>query len=242
MNRTFDLPATVAYADVDRHEVMLLSRLFKLLQDAAIAHANQFGTGTEAIAARAETWVLNRIAADIVRYPRPGERLEVETWSTGIRGFKGVRDFRVRDGRAVTILSASSLWLYTSLKSKSIVRVPRDVAESFPVGPEPAHFADLEDLEFVAPEDATLAVPVTLRYADFDVNQHVNNAAYFDFIQTAFSRIDTDVHPRHIRVKFAKAIPLEATQVRVPIRSNGTAAQFAIECGDVVCAVGEAGW
>jgi acyl-ACP thioesterase len=242
MNRAHVLSATVAYADVDRHEVMLLSRLFKLLQDAAIAHADQYGLGTTAIATRAETWVLNRIAADIVRYPRPGEVLTVETWSTGVRGFKGIRDFRVRDRRSVTIVAASSLWLYTSLKTKSIVRVPREMAETFPVGSDPAHFADLEELEFVPPENATLAVPVSLRYADFDVNQHVNNAAYFEFVQTAFSRIDADVHPVHVRMKFGKAIPIGCAQVRVPIRSNGTTAQFTIDANDVTCAIGEAVW
>jgi acyl-ACP thioesterase len=186
--------------------------------------------------------VLNRIAADIVRYPRAGESLSVETWSTGIKGFKGIRDFRVRDSRSQIIVAASSLWLYTSFKTKAIVRVPKDIAETFPVGAEPAHFPNLEELDFDRPENATLAVPVTIRYSDFDVNQHVNNTAYFEFAQTALSRIDADPHPQHIRIKFAKAIPLGAHQVRVPIRSNGTVAQFTIVCGEEVCAVGEAGW
>jgi medium-chain acyl-[acyl-carrier-protein] hydrolase len=241
MSEKLILNATVTYGDVDRREVMLLSRIFKLLQEAAIAHANQFGTGTQAMVTRRESWVLNRIAVTINRYPRPDEVLRVETWSTGIKGFKGFRDFRVYDSREQTILSASSLWLYVSMQSKIIVRVPREVAEGFPVCPEGGWCPELEKLPFEPPIPAARLIPLTLRYSDFDVNEHVNNAAYLDFVQTALAITGRPMSPRRVQLKYAKGIPAEAERVDVRIEPIDATTRFSIEGGGAIFAIGEAG-
>lgn len=234
------LNVTVAYGDVDRHEVMLLPRIFKMLQDAAIMHADQYGTGAEARTTSAQTWVLNRIAAAINRYPRPGEVLRVETWSTGIKGFKGYRDFRVYDAAGAIVVAASSLWLYVDAIRKSIVRVPRDIATTFPIGPESAWCPELEELPFEPPADGSTAVPVTLRFSDFDVNDHVNNAAYLDLVQTAVTRAGRSAHPKRVDLKFSKAIPSQAESVTIRLGTNGSASHFSIEDVGVVFATGKA--
>jgi acyl-ACP thioesterase len=239
MTDKLTLTARVNYGDVDRTEVMLLPRIFKLLQEAAIAHANQFGTGTHAMATRGESWVLNRIAVSIERYPRMDEALRVETWSTGIKGFKGFREFRLFDAAEQPILFASSLWLYISTRTKLIVRLPREVAEGFPVRPEGPWCPLLEKLPFEPPAATAPAVPLTLRYSDFDVNEHVNNAAYLDFIQTAVSRAGRTPHPRGVRLKFAKAIPAESERVAVRVEPLGAGTRFSVESDDAVFALGE---
>ncbi|WP_158277553.1 acyl-ACP thioesterase domain-containing protein [Opitutus sp. ER46] len=230
----------MTYGDIDRDERQLLPRVFKMLQDAAIEHANLFGTGTNAVATRAESWVLNRIVVEIARYPRPGEALKVETWSTGIKGFKGYRDFRVCDSGGRQVMTASSLWLYIRLASKSIVRVPREVADIFPIGEGVACCPELEQLPFDVPGSAATAVPVTLRYSDFDVNNHVNNAAYLDFVQTALARVGAPKRPRQVRLKYAKEIPLDADRVDVRVEQAGADAVFSVERDGVVFAVGRA--
>jgi acyl-ACP thioesterase len=240
MSERLLLKTTITYGDVDRHEVMLLSRLFKMLQDAAIDHANQFGSGTIAVAERAESWVLNRIEAAIERYPRAGELLDVETWSIGIKGFKGYREFRVRDAAGTVIVTASSLWLYISLKTKSLIRVPRELAAQFPVGRESAAFPQLEHLQLAAPSAGGATFPVTLRYSDFDVNHHVNNASYFELVQTALVQAGFSAHPRRVALKYAKEIQTGTTTAAVRVERVSGHARFSIEGNDVVYAVGEA--
>lgn len=232
------LETKVAYADVDHAEVMLLPRLFKLLQDAAIAHASEYGATTTSVA-RGETWVLNRIAVAIARYPRVGEPLQVETWSSGIKGFKGYRDFRVRDGAGETLVSASSLWLYVSQGRKAIVRVPREIAEGFPTHAA-AWCPDLENQEFEPPAAAAPAVPLHLRYSDFDANAHVNNAAYLDLVQTALHRLAQRPHPRRLRLKYAKEIPAQTERIEVRVETRPSSARFSVEAGGVLFACGEA--
>ena len=82
-------------------------------------------------------------------------------------------------------------------------------------------------------------MPLSLRYSDFDVNEHVNNAAYFDLLQSALNATARDVYPPAVRLKFAKAIPLEARDVDVRLEHTGAATRFSVERDGVVYAVGE---
>lgn len=233
------LHTSVSYGDVDRGELMLLPRVFKLLQEAAITHANQFGVGTRAAETRGETWLLNRIAAGIERYPRHDERLRVETWSNGIKGFKGVREFRVFDASEHLVIGATSVWLYLDVKSKSLVRVPRDIAEGFPSRADGVWFPELEKARFEIPDASAVAIPISLRYSDFDVNEHMNNAAYFDLLQTALVRTGGPARPQRVQLHFGKAIPAAMERVTVRLASHAATTCFSIEESGVVFAQGE---
>ena len=238
------LPGTVSYGDVDREERLTLRGVFKFLQDAAIAHANKYDVGSNAMLTRGESWVLNRMAARIVRYPRYEEALRIETWSSGIKGFKGYRDFRVYDGAGEVAIAASSLWLYVNTRTKAIIRVPRDVAEGFPMAAVAVHEPELENLEFAAPGPEAATAGVTLRYGDIDANEHVNHTAYFDFVQTALGVAGHAPRPERVRIKFAKGIPAGASEVHVRMTRRteaGCLSAFQIEHGAVVCAQGEVG-
>ena len=101
MSDTFVLESAISYWNVDREQVVTLTGLFKLLQEGAIRHADQHNLGSQSMRARGESWILNRIAARIHRYPRYGEAVRLETWSSGIRAFKGYREFRLQTGALV---------------------------------------------------------------------------------------------------------------------------------------------
>jgi len=239
MSEKFILNTAVRYGDVDREELLSLPGFFKILQEAAIAHANQFDTGTHAMLTRGESWMMNRLAVAIHRYPRYEEPVRVETWSSGIKGFKGYREFRVHDGHGDLLLAGSSLWLYVSLRTKSIVRVPREVAAGFPMDASEQFCAELESLEFAAPSAAARSVTITLRYADIDANAHVNHTAYLDFVQTALARAGVPPRPGGVRIKYLKGIPAEAEAVNVRVAPRAQGAGFSIECDETVCALGE---
>lgn len=239
------LETAVAFGDVDRDNVLTLCGVFKLLQEAAIAHANEYDTGTDAMLTRGESWVLNRMAVEIARYPRYGEALRLETWSSGIRGFKGYRDFRVFDSAGHVVIAGSSLWIYVSVRTKSIIRVPREVAEKFPVGTDGVFCPDLESLELAAPDPAAAhACTISLRYSDIDANLHLNNTAYLDLLQSALASAGHPPRPRSVRIKYGKGIAAQTPRVEVrlgPAEAAGVVRRFSIHAAGEVCAQGAVG-
>ncbi len=80
---------------------------------------------------------------------------------------------------------------------------------------------------------------MSLRYSDFDVNEHVNNTAYFDFVQTALAAAGRETHPRRVQLKYAKAIPALTDRVDVSVEPTAGGARFSVERDGVVFAEGE---
>ncbi|MDD3180069.1 MAG: thioesterase [Opitutaceae bacterium] len=236
-----NLDLSVAYGDVDRDGLLLLPGVFKFLQEAAIKHADQYDTGTHAMLTRGESWVLNRLAATIHRYPRYEEVVRVTTWSSGIRVFKGFRDFRVY-ARSELILEASSLWIYVDLKNKSLTRVPTEIAAAFPFHDGTVFRPNLEKLRLVPPgAGTTAAATVAIRYSDIDGNGHVNNTAYFDLLQTALVRSGFPARPKRIEIQFLREIPADVTAVDVCLERQDRAIVFSIGLPEAPFAVGQAG-
>lgn len=238
MSEIFTLESVVSYWDVDRDQVMTLAGVFKLLQEAAIKHADVYGLGAKAMAAHGESWVLNRVAASIARYPRYEEKLAVRTWSAGIRGFRGYRDLRVFAGDEL-VVSASTLWLYINLRSKSLARVPEALAERFPVGQAETYRADLDKMRLAPPTDDAPATDVTLRYSDFDGNAHLNNTAYFDLLQTGLVRQALPVRPQAIEMQFLKEVPVSVPTVSVALERTATGVRFGLRSASDLNAQGE---
>jgi len=238
MNDTLTLNTVVSYWDVDQDEVLLLPGVFKFLQEAAIKHADLFDAGTRAMVSRGESWVLNRMAAAIHRYPRYGEPVRVVTWSSGIRAFKGYRDFRVFCGEEL-VVSASSLWLYVNLRTKSLVRVPEEIAVTFPSRPGAVFRPDLDKLKLVPPDAGSAKThPVSVRYSDVDGNGHVNNTAYFDYLQTALVKGGFPPRPQNVEIQFLKEIsPREAT-VNVWLEARDQAVAFSLGSPETLFAQG----
>jgi medium-chain acyl-[acyl-carrier-protein] hydrolase len=227
MSELFTLESAVSYWDVDRDQRLTLGGVFKLLQEAAIKHADVYGLGAKVMAAHGESWVLNRVAVAIDRYPVYEDRLKVVTWSAGIRGFRGYRELRVYRGEEL-VVTASTLWLYINLAAKTLARVPEPLAARFPTGQSPQFRADLEKRKFAPLSREAPTCAVTLRYSDFDGNAHLNNTAYVDCLQTALAKLGHPPRPREVEMQFMKEVPPTTGAVTVAVGAQEGGASFAI--------------
>lgn len=239
MSKEYLLETTVRFAEVDRDQLMVLPALLQLLQEAAIRHADLYGVGAQGLAERGTSWVLNRLAVQIDRFPRRDEALRVETWSTGVRGFRGYREFRLFAGEEL-LLAGSSLWLWIDLRTRMLTRVPAELEARFPIGGtgQPPHKPELERLRFAPPAATAPVTPVSVRFSDCDANDHVNNTAFFDFLQTALVRQGRPAHPRKIELQFLREIPPSAEAALVRFEDRGGELAFAIATAEGDCAVG----
>jgi len=241
VSEVFAVDRLVSFWNVDRDNLLSLRSLFAFMQEAAIRHADQCGSGARAKQERNETWVLQRMAVRVERYPRYDEALRVTTWSSGIRAFKGFRDFRVHCGRE-PVASASSVWLYLDLARKAICRVPRDVADGFPARPGEAFFPDLERLRLGPVAGGPIGRDISVRYSDVDGNGHVNNTAYFDYLQTALAAEGFPPRPRTVQVQFLREITPAVEHVRVSLERRGQEVAFGIGGGGGAFAQGAAAY
>ena len=237
MENDYTFHTVVSYWDVDRENRITLRGLFRFMQEAAIKHADQFDVGARSMDSRRASWVLNRVAASVTRYPAHEEEVRLVTWSSGIRAFKGFRDYRLYCGEEL-VVSASSLWLYVDLETKALTRVPKPLADRFPSGNAGVHRPDLDKHRLEPMAKAGHGDAVTLRFSDFDGNGHVNNTAYLDFLQTALSRRGLPIRPRVVEVQFVREVLPSVEAVSIRVEGSESSASFRIDSPSELCALG----
>jgi medium-chain acyl-[acyl-carrier-protein] hydrolase len=174
-------PFSLKSYELDHRGRMPLWVIYRDLQEAAEYNAVALGFDTEVLLQRGLTWVLSRLQLRVSSVPSGRQALEVETWPSAIESRFAYRDFRLKlpdapDNFAV----ASSAWLLldinrmrpvtilTHLPEKMVLQRPRMVTEPFPA------------LE--TPGDPVFSAEFRVRRADLDMNDHVNNVHYVEWL------------------------------------------------------------
>ncbi len=174
----------VRFSDCDAASRLRVSSFFDFLEETAILDAEASGFGVWKMVQNGYTSVISRIKLRINHVPLWGEKLRVSTWSKSIYKQKVVlRDYSVLDERKNLIAEATSSWLIVNLKTGR-----SENPEEFPFLPEffPEKSALSENLELLEPRpNPQIVLSKTAAYSDIDMNRHVNNCRYAEWILDA---------------------------------------------------------
>ena len=148
------------------------------MQDVAWAHADHLGHGYEATMETGAIWILSRQKLVMSAWPEWGDQLLVRTWVRPIKGPLIHRDYEMLVGdRKVGECTAS--WLTLDVKTRRPVR-PAVAAGSLDFRLDGALACTPEKIA-VRPGLAETA-RFSVRNSDLDVNGHVNNTRYAQWI------------------------------------------------------------
>lgn len=162
--------------------------LLNILQDAAWLHADHLGCGYAAMRERGTIWVLTRQKLAMEDWPRWGETLSVRTWARPFVGPIAPRDFEMRIGERLVGLCTTT-WLTLDGRTH---RPLRHSALDIVCRTDGA--LSLEPEKIPSVDGAAAAARFHVRNSDLDLNGHVNNTRYAQWI------LDTeplDVLARH---------------------------------------------
>lgn len=183
MMNTYDETFSLRPRDCDLNEKWRPSAILETMQDVAGAHSLLLGCGRETLVRQNIVWVLSRCELHMDRYPSVGETISVHTFPTPTRICFFPRYYIFTDARGEMIGKAGSLWLLLDLKTRRMLP-PGEVGKLIPDNKDlsipmnlPATVGNLQGEEFVS-----VYHPV---YTDLDVNGHVNNTRYADWLCNA---------------------------------------------------------
>jgi acyl-ACP thioesterase len=130
-------------------------------------------------------WVVRRTAVLVDSFPRYLERLQLATWCSGVGSAWAERRIEVRGGAGGRV-SATTLWVHLDGSTGRPTRLPATFTSIY--GPSAQGRSVSSRLTLAAcssPEQAErqATIPWQLRFADFDVQGHVNNAAYWAVVE-----------------------------------------------------------
>ena len=176
----------VDYGNSDYYKKLKLSSLFNYLQDISSLHSENLGIGINDIQKEhGVAWVMVRIMVEIVRMPNWNEDIIIETWPNEPKRLEFARDFIVRDLEGNVLVRAISSWIIMDIEKREIkqtelIRVdyPEFLRERA-INQRMGKLKPKGQLELVYKKQ--------IRYSDIDINGHLNNSKYIDYITDCFS-------------------------------------------------------
>jgi len=157
-----------------------MASLFNYFQEIAGNHVVALGIGYEVLKRLGYVWVLSRARVRARRLPSWGEGGVMETWHVATDGLMYIRDFRMRDGSGNVLLDASTGWLLmdtTSFRPHG----PEGLPIPLPVN-DRGRALDEPLRKLLPVRELRPAYERTVLLSDIDVNDHVNNARYLEWI------------------------------------------------------------
>ncbi|MDR2027748.1 MAG: hypothetical protein LBQ01_09380 [Prevotellaceae bacterium] len=169
----------------DLKKQLSLPALFCLLQESAYKHAENHNFGWTDMSENNLFWALSRIRVQIDSYPLWNDSIFVETWSKEPDPIMAYRDFEIFLPDRKKLLSATSAWLMLSMET----RKPQRIALMKDKFPEPYNRSALDVRPGKLPQHKKTAdnpVIHTVPYSAIDINGHVNNTLYIQWIIDGF--------------------------------------------------------
>lgn len=199
-----------------------LTALFSFLQDIAGHHAAILGFGRDDLLKSKHFWMLSRILCKLNRDPLWNEVLKIRTWPTGSEGVFAIRNLQILDSDNTIIVEASSSWIIVDSNSRRPLR-PGPIINKLNYDIDLPEFKcrKAEKLPPVG-ENTYLSQVSPVRYSDLDINMHVNNARYLQWVTDTYPLdflINND--PREIEINYlAEAIPGDEYVVSAEEKDN----------------------
>ena len=159
------------------------SALLEEMQEISGTHCALLGCGRDDLLKRGVVWILARSEVQMDRYPNLGETVTVQTFHKPVRLRFFPRYYIFKDAAGEVIGKAGTLWLLMDIHTR----------QTIPAGDIAALLPDNSDLAAPMALPATVGqlqgeervIPYAPVYTDLDVNGHVNNAVYGNYIVNA---------------------------------------------------------
>ena len=166
--------------EVDCRNRLSILSMFSFMQEAASRHAAALGVSIHQLFAENFTWLLSRLKIKIDSYPGWNDRIQVGTWPSGTQQLFALRDFEIKDSNDRIIAAAVSAWLVIDLQKRRPVRIAPFVDRLKPI--EGSHILPDRLDKLAALRQHDHARDFVVRYSDLDINQHVNNVSFVEWI------------------------------------------------------------
>jgi acyl-ACP thioesterase len=182
---------TLRANDFDKYDRILPSSVLSIFQDAAGRHGEEIGVGFKEMIERNYLWVIVRVKFEIVKQPKRYQKVNIKTWPFEPKRFSYRREYLITDESGESLIKGTSEWVIIDSVKRSLVSAPNLYSitdgyyEEMMLDKKIAKVPDFEATG--APHEVTPA------FTELDLNNHVNNTKYANYVLDAISPNEDDI-------------------------------------------------
>lgn len=211
MAQVFEVEHTVQYYEGDMTGQLSLPMLLNLAVLSGTLQADQLGIGDDVVHAKGVGWIVLQYEMVINRRPRVNETIVLQTQARDCNAFFCQRQYRMLDQTGQVLVDIQALFSLLDMDKRKLARVPDEFIDAYGAqrvkrikrGPAPAKIG--------ADEPITGQQDYRVRFTDIDMNQHVNNSRYFDWLEDVLGADFLLTHePQKLNIRFEQEVGIDA--------------------------------
>lgn len=219
-----------------------LTTLLNLLMLASEQQSTELGVGAAQVQARGLGWIVTQHDLHVTRWPHYGETITVFTQATEYNKYFCYRDFWIEDEQGTEIARMHTVFVLIDLDKRKIVPVAADLVDIFQADKVRRGERITNPVKVTAPDAGK---DYAIRFTDLDLNRHVHNTNYFDWMTDALDREFLLRHePVRVNIKYEKELhygDVARSEVQF-ISDDHLRTAHQIKNGDEVNCVAEIEW
>lgn len=190
MEPIYAYKCTIPTGGVDCFDRMKPSYMLSLAQDMAGEHSTLLGTSREALEEKRLFWAVIRQKVQITRLPESRETITLETWPMPTTRTAYPRATVAYDEGGNEVFRCISLWVLMDLDTRAMILPGKSgvTVEGLLRGSE------LSIPGSLAPRVMEHTTQRTVRFTELDINGHLNNCRYLDWVDDLMG---SDFHRDH---------------------------------------------
>jgi acyl-ACP thioesterase len=168
---------------LDHQKRISLVGLLNLLQDTAWIHAEQLGWGYDALVEKGTIWVLSRQKVVMKEWPLWQDKVTIRTWPRRSGALMALREFEILAGDK-KVGECSTSWLVLDWNTRKVQKLDKIM---FGVPSLTEGVLDIAAERVPPRTDLAEIARFEVRNSDLDVNGHVNNTRYAQWVTDTLS-------------------------------------------------------
>lgn len=182
---------TLRANDFDKYNRIKPSAVLELFQDAAGQHAIELGVGFDDMIKRSYLWVLTRIKFKIISNPKSYQRVSVKTWPLEPNRLSYRREYSIENENGERLIIGSSEWMIIDSEKRCLVSDPDLYPFKEGFNTEMMFEERLSKVKNFEGEGEPRIV--NAGFSELDVNNHVNNTKYANYVLDAIVPSPDDI-------------------------------------------------
>lgn len=203
MGIKFQQKYKVPYYETEISGKMKLPTIFNVALQVSGEQSTVLERSDEYVKSLGLTWIVTEYLVELTRLPSFNEEIIIETEATSYNKFFCYRRFTFKDEKGDILLTIDSTWCLINTETRKPAHVPDEIVAPY----ESEKVRTIKRTEKIPALENYRHKTYQVRYLDLDINQHVNNSKYLDWM---FDSLDYDFLATHqvetLHLKYVKEV------------------------------------
>lgn len=245
MKNYFDKHFELRYFEMNKSGEASATTMLTLLEETAADHCFSINHSLYDLLEKNVGWVLLSGTLQMERYPIYKEKITIRTWLSSYSTIKGIRENIIYDEQNNIIGRAKGLWVFFDIERRRPIQIFNEIKEKWSFCSEESITENITK-KITPLNDANNLIKFKVNRYDTDMNKHVNNIRYLQWvIESIPEEIVDNYYLYSIDGRFIAEAQYGDTIISLTqddVEENAFIHTIKIEASNKVCATAKTVW